>query len=108
MGKERPIKIDKAVSVCDYGKGDCVDENGIPFKENELNMKFLAEKIGVPLFTLERYLFSNLSMRRVIGDDVRGRSLLRKKGYDFDGQVAARYDRVKNGLGRRETIDLVK
>ena len=33
---------------------------------------------------------------------------MRKKGYDFDVQVAARYDRVKNGLECLGMIDLVQ
>ena len=31
-----------------------------------------------------------------------------KKDYDFSGKVEARYDRVNNGLVRREMIDLVQ
>ena len=71
-------------------------------------MKFLAGKNGLPILTLEKYLFSDLSKRRVIGDDVGGKSLLRKKYYDFSGQVSARYDRFNNGLARREMIELVQ
>ena len=36
-------KIKKAVSDWDNGTGDCVDENGTPFKKNRLNMRVLAE-----------------------------------------------------------------
>ena len=53
-------------------------------------------------------MFSDLSKRRVIGDGVGGKSLLRKKDYDFTGRVAARYDCVNNGLARCEIIDLVQ
>ena len=31
-----------------------------------------------------------------------------KNDYDFAGQVAEIYDRVRNGLERREIIDLLK
>ena len=79
MGKERPRKIQRAVLDWGDGTGDCVDENGIPFEKNRLNMKVLAEKIGVPFFTLENFLFSDLSKRRIIGDGVGGKSLLHKK-----------------------------
>ena len=68
----------------------------------------LSRKIGVPFFTLDKYLFSDLSKRRVIQDGVRWKSLLHKKDYDFSGQVEARYDRVNNGLARCEMIDLVQ
>ena len=71
-------------------------------------MKVLAEKNGFSFLTLEKYLFSGLSKRRVIGDGVRGKSLLNKKYYDFAGQVAARYDRVNNGLVRREIVNLAQ
>ena len=101
-------KINKYVSDWDNVTGDCVDENGIHFENNRLNMEFLAEKNGVPILTLDKYLFSDLSKRRVIGDGVGGKSLLSKKYYDFYGQVEARYDRVNNGLARREIIDLVQ
>ena len=57
---------------------------------------------------LEKYLFCDLSKRRVIGDSVGGEYLLSKKYYDFSGQVAARYDRVNNGLSHREMIGLVQ
>ena len=71
-------------------------------------LKVLAEKIGTPFLTLKKYLFSDLSKRRVSGDGVGGKSLLHRKYYDFSGQVATRYDRVNNGLARREMIELVK
>ena len=53
-------------------------------------------------------MFSDLSKRRVIGDGVGGKSLLRKKYHKFSGQVAAIYDSVNNGLARRDMIDLVQ
>ena len=108
LGKERPRKIEKTVLDWDNGTGDCVDENGIPLKKNKLNSKFLEETIGVPLFTLYKYLFSNLSKRKVIGDGVGGKYLFHKKYSDFARQVAARYDCVNNGLARREVVDLVQ
>ena len=46
--RKDPEKIKKAVSEWDYGTGDCVDENGIPFENNGLNMKVLAEKLDSP------------------------------------------------------------
>ena len=79
LGKKDPEKIEKAVSNWDNGTGDCVDENGILFEKNRLNMKVLAEKNGFPFLTWEKYLFSDLSKRRVIGDGVGGKSLLHKK-----------------------------
>ena len=66
LGKERPRKKKKSVSDWDNGTGGFFDENGIPFEKNRLNMKFLAEKIGVSILTLEKYLFIELSKRRVI------------------------------------------
>ena len=36
------------------------------------------------------------------------KSLLCKKDYDFSGKVAAIYDRINNGLARREIIELVQ
>ena len=80
----------------------------IPFENNRLNMKVLAEKNGVPILTLKKNLFSDLFKRRLIGDGVGGKSVLHKKYYDFAGQVAARYDRVNNGLVRREIVNLAQ
>ena len=48
LGKERPRKINKAVSNWDNGTGSCVGENGIPLEKNRLNMKVLAEKLDSP------------------------------------------------------------
>ena len=73
-----------------------------------LNMKILAEKIEVTILILGKYLFSDLSKRRVIGNGVVGKSLWRKKDHDFSGQVAAIYNCVNNGLARREMIELVQ
>ena len=100
-------KIEKAVSDWDNGTSDCVDENEIPFENNRLNMKFLAE-IWIPLLNIGEIFFSNLTKRRVIGDGVGWKSLLHKKDYDFAGQVAAIYDCVDNGLARCEMIDFVQ
>ena len=46
-------------------------------------MKFLAEKSGVPILILEKYLFSDLYKRRVIGYGVGGKYLLYKKILGF-------------------------
>ena len=46
--RKDPEKIKKAASDRDNGIGDCVDENGIPFEKNRLNMKVLAEKKWSP------------------------------------------------------------
>ena len=96
--RKDPEKIKETVSGRDNVIGDCVDEKIIPFENNGLNMKFLSEKIGFLILTLDKYLFSDLSKRRVIGGGVGGKSLLHKKYYDFYGKVSARYDRVNNGL----------
>ena len=71
-------------------------------------MKVLLETIGFLILKLEKYLFSELSKRKVIEDGAGGKSLLRKKNYDFAGQVAAIYDRVNNVLAHHEIIDLVQ
>ena len=63
----------------DNGTGNCVDENAILFENNGLNMRVLAEKIEAPIWTLEKYLFIDLSKRRVIGYGVGGKYLLHKK-----------------------------
>ena len=41
-------KIKKAVSDWDNGTGNFVDENGMPFEKNRLNMKVFAEKLESP------------------------------------------------------------
>ena len=53
-------------------------------------------------------MFSGLSKRRVNGDGVGEKSLLRKKYYNFSGQVTAINDCVNNALERREVIDRVQ
>lgn len=69
-------------------------------------VRFL-KKNGVPLKTLEKYIFKDKSKRRVIGEGVVAKSLLSSDDYKFFGQVAVRRDRVNNGLARRRMIDLV-
>ena len=86
LGKEIPIKIKKAISDWDNGTGNCVDESVIYFEKNGLNMKVLGEKIGFPILTLEKFLFSDLSKRRVIGDGVGGKSLSQKNHNIFTQQ----------------------
>ena len=75
----------KDVSDWDNGTSDCVYENGMPFENNSVNMKVLAETNRVAILTLEKYFFSHLSKRRVIGDGVRGKSLLHNNIMTFLG-----------------------
>ena len=52
--KHYPMKMQKAIDDWDNGCGDSVDDMGVPLERNRLNMKVFAEKIKIPLKTLEK------------------------------------------------------
>ena len=106
-GRRKILRELKTVLDWDNGTGDFIGEDGQPLEKNYFNLRLLSHKIGIHHKTLEKYLHKDKSKRRVIGGGVGMQANLSIDDCDFSGQVAARRDRVNDGLARRDMVDLV-